>query len=498
MNESTTEYDKELLDILTEEFTINELIKDRTFTITSKILKSLDLTRIFQALEHKELYNGLFDQVDCVSISAACSHNYTENELIFLDIKTGIDIKECDSREKILIKTLYEQIQEKNIDNITTEDLISFVNNARNEAKSSDDMPMQYIHALRVLVNFNFKLFDEKYSILVDKFKELYAMQTVHSEIYHLAQEPDLHFYMVKVTGKNADMWYKYVKNEGSILPMNRQAGIKGFIPSLHYHDQDLTETYVAFVSNSTCSDYNIIDKESIEMFVTMMTSENAHFTSHIGISRSESYQGQFHKNLAVQLHSFIAKATLMLHGNKEYMITVPAANMREILIKSFADNDKNSKIFIGDNYTKYSEESLESLMNTHEAMVAAKYNENSRMRFEYEQNIISIQLLKQKELLDKKETEMPIIVEKTAGRDSKLFILSAQNGAILNNLTATDITGEYAWFFKNPYLIRGSFGPDPLVTCELDTLSNLYQANSPIEYQEKMEMIGDVNVFCD
>ncbi|WP_341761539.1 hypothetical protein [Candidatus Tisiphia endosymbiont of Thecophora atra] len=336
------------------------------------------------------------------------------------------------------------------------------------------------------------------HSNLKDKLKSIYESQEVKSEIYHLQQEY-LHFYMVKVTEKNCDMWNEYAVNQRQNSKnyytthtgiQKADIGITGFLPSLRYHDQYLTETYVAFVANKIWQDHNKIDQESIEMFVSMMTSKNAHFTGHVGIARAASYNGEFHKNLSTNLHSFIAKATLEHHLDKEYMITVPASHMRTILIKSFEDN---SKIFIGDNNIQYSEEPLESLINTHEAMVIAGYNKSNRMSLEYNLHLLSIHLLKQQALLEQENTKMPLEVKEGNGyKKYESFKLSAQNGIILNDLTAKDMEGEYAWFFKSPYLFHNSSTQEPIITCDLKTLADFLPASTELEYQSSVELIGD------
>lgn len=229
------------------------------------------------------------------------------------------------------------------------------------------------------------------------------------------------------------------------------------------------------------------------QLFVSMMTSKNAHFTGHVGIARAASYKGEFHKNLSTNLHSFIAKATLEHHPDKEYMITVPASHMRTILIKSFEDNGKNSKIFIGDNYTEYSKKPLESLINTHEAMVAAGYNKTDRMRYEYDQNLLSVHLSKQQALLEQENTKMPLEVKKGNGyKNYESFKLSAQNDIILNDLTAKDMEKEYAWFFKSPYLFRNSSTQEPTITCDLKTLADVLPTSTELEYQSNVELIDD------
>lgn len=111
-------------------------------------------------------------------------------------------------------------------------------------------------------------------------------------------------------------MWIKYATDEknaskeyqgDNVVIKRAYNGPVAFIPSIRYHDQNYV--WVAFVSDKQ-QDINNIDPTSIEMSVTMMTSEHAHFTSHIGISRGISYIGIPHKISHV---SFIVLLLLQL-----------------------------------------------------------------------------------------------------------------------------------------------------------------------------------------
>ena len=106
---------------------------------------------------------------------------------------------------------------------------------------------------------------------------------------------------------------------------------------------------WVGFISDKVLSHPDEINKESIEMFVTMLTSENSSFTSHSGISRCLTYKGPIHKNISTSLHSFIGNVTQKHYlDQKKYMITCPIIQMTEFLIKSFEERNLSSSIYVG------------------------------------------------------------------------------------------------------------------------------------------------------
>lgn len=111
-------------------------------------------------------------------------------------------IPEKNSQRKLLIKALYNQIKEKNVNNLTQEELDQFVKNACHEAKSTESFPVNHIQALRILSKFDFSEINENYSCINESLTKLYLKQQITFEHYHLQQEEGLHFYMVKITGK--------------------------------------------------------------------------------------------------------------------------------------------------------------------------------------------------------------------------------------------------------------------------------------------------------
>ncbi|KJV78339.1 hypothetical protein RMAECT_0817 [Rickettsia rhipicephali str. Ect] len=54
---------------------------------------------------------------------------------------------------------------------------------------------------------------------------------------------------------------------------------LEEFKNSIEYHDQDLTDVYVVFTYNKAWEQKSSIDIPSVEMIITMTTSQNANFT---------------------------------------------------------------------------------------------------------------------------------------------------------------------------------------------------------------------------
>ena len=356
----------------------------QTIDIT-ELIKKVSFDSIVHALIHRDEYEGFLDRVVGLTLQLRLENsnidnfrnfvlalhqnipcniafikiknenlNHTPNDIIFdhmilpdimyLRLKTGISIKykfvnSC-LRSKKLINSFYQLIKFK--DGFQEEEINELVKISCDDAESSDGMSMRIEQALRTLLTINWEEINERYSYVSHILRKIYTEQTVKSEIYHLNIDDILYFYMVKVTGKNAYMWKEYALKQRELSEKyigedysikKSDFGIKGFLPSIYYHDQDVTETWVAFVSNKFWENYNQIDYSSIEMFISMMTSKNARFTGHVGITRAVSYTGQKHQELSCYLHAFLAQVTLIHYmGEKKYMINVPAARMREIL----------------------------------------------------------------------------------------------------------------------------------------------------------------------
>lgn len=413
--------------------------------------------------------------------------------------------------QQILITKFYEQLKGSTI--FSKKNLLKFVKNACVEVKSTDGFSMNSTRGLRLLSKFDWKKINKKYFYLTKSLRDLYAMEKINSELYYLKQEEDLYFYMVKITGKNANMWQEYAlkqrnlaaKYQGTDMAIKKaDKGIKGFLPSLDYHDHNFTETWVSFVSNKPWINQSKIDYTAIEMFVSMMTSEHAHFTGHIGITRTVSYNGIKHGDLACSLHSFIAQVTLKNYKNKEYMINVPASRMREIIIKKLTDKGKFFDIYIGDNFSdiylgdtliEYKEKSLESLLKKREIMKLRGDDRSDHTLSSYEENELLISLLLQKKYLEEGKMYIPLKIQKQSDNNKILsFILFSKNGKKLNDLTQKEMSGEFAWFFETPWFVQNL--RQPLLTINLQSLAELVHFNNPIEHKVTTEIIGNIEML--
>jgi len=502
------------------------LIKNNNIVVP-RTLKTIDLQDIYHALQNEEISLELakstinisdcqnanqvkdfirsFDNASFKPQSIEVQFSlFSENQMIALAIKTGInvynDIIQGQPRKKILIEKLYKLLKENNLE-LEQEKLIKFVEIACQDAKSTDGLAMQYIQALRILSTFDFSEIDGGCSTLQSKFKELYSQQEVKSEVHHLQKAEDLHFYMVKVTGINANEWRAFSKlqfEEIKYSPLRDKLsiGLNAFSPSIGYHDQDLTDTYVAFISNKPWNKGEKINPTSVEMLVTMMTSEHAHFISHAGISRTATYKGNEHKNTSVQLHSFIAACAKDIYGEqKEYMITPPAIQMRDIIINAFAKNKASDKIYIGHQDTpipKHPVNILEALADHYkeirdEHFKAGRLTEGNQK--DYINTFLDLNLSKQKVALGEKKVPIKLVNSSEGGPG---FILYGKNGEMLHNLTSKDMEGEFAWFCKSKYLLSNQSNNEPLLTCDLDTLAKLATPAGSIEHDAYIETIGD------
>ena len=170
---------------------------------------------------------------------------------------------------------------------------------------------------------------------------------------YHYQESDDLHFYMTQVTADNYEAWKEYAEEKSkkslkkglSVAQENIEIGLKAFTPSLEYYGHEGTEVYVVYAANTELSDPTIPSRpESIEMFVSSMTSKGAPFMSNTGITRAQAYEGIKHSELSMKLHGFAAKIMHMIHPDIHYMINAPVPKMLEIAVNSYANPfDKNA-----------------------------------------------------------------------------------------------------------------------------------------------------------
>jgi len=128
--------------------------------------------------------------------------------------------------------------------------------------------------------------------------------------------------------------------------------GISSFNYSLELYNKIKSDIWISYVSRNK-EIYKTRNKNEIEMCVTVLMNKEDIITTHIGIYRNYKYfnnEKNPHKNLAIELHKFSGMISDHIYGNKKYMITNPADNMRDILIKYFTNNKLEDKIWLGDN----------------------------------------------------------------------------------------------------------------------------------------------------
>ena len=88
-------------------------------------------------------------------------------------------------------------------------------------------------------------------------------------------------------------------------------------------------------------------------MVVSVFMSETAPVTTHMGIFRNNESMGnkkaydEAHKNLAIELQSFAAKASKLTQGEKYIMVTTPLDVMRKMMLSSLSG--KPNQIWVGD-----------------------------------------------------------------------------------------------------------------------------------------------------
>lgn len=121
--------------------------------------------------------------------------------------------------------------------------------------------------------------------------------------------------------------------------------------------DKEKTELaeYITILPSNTKMEYDEdLYDPTIEMFVSVVTTEEAPMVTHMGITRSFNYLFRamdkvklLHTGISLDLHSFAALIMTKKYKNKLYMMTTPVPMMRDIFLKYFP------KGFIGDSFSK-------------------------------------------------------------------------------------------------------------------------------------------------
>ena len=296
-----------LIDVLTHNTEIkNKISNCKKITISSAADSCQSLNKLIDFinfLKNDELLSK-------PNIEISCMMNL--HDQIIIAIKTGVKIIDKLNVLAInkyqLLKNIWNKLENENFDENSLKPII---NEVIEEIKNSQKINLNYHNCLRTLSEFEWSKLSQNHAELNISFKNLFKQEQVKSQYYHYKKEDDLHFYMVKVTEKNAHSWKEFTNKQFSLDKLCKyRDGLIAFKPSLNFFDYDKTDVWVAFIANQEL-DLDQINYPSIEMYVSMLTSENAIFTSHSGVSRCPSYSGTSHNKISADLHSFIANVTL-------------------------------------------------------------------------------------------------------------------------------------------------------------------------------------------
>jgi hypothetical protein len=309
------------------------------------------------------------------------------------------------------------------------------------------------------------------------------AASQIPSALYSMQEADDVYFNMTRVTDENKQKWSElasWVHHRSS-----RPEGAAGFLSALKYYNNTSTEVWVAFASDKPAADANDVNQDSIEMFVTVTTSEHSSFTGHMGITRSGYFpQYKQHKNISTKLHAFAAKFMLEQHPEKLYEINVPTPIMQEIIIKKFEDKGLVNKVFIGDNITQPTSTSIEENRKYYEMLKQRVEELGDRapdkiIRAMHER-LMNIHLLEQKFAAEKGEKYLPIEIR---GWDWD-FVVKDEHNQIVQTITKEQQKDEFAWFFGPGFQFTNVRGFDnlQLLTCDLHALADLGELHGEIQ----------------
>lgn len=190
------------------------------------------------------------------------------------------------------------------------------------------------------------------------------GVEKLTDDLYVGKVNDDFYLGMERVTDDNIAGWLAFAHDQ--LVVGCRKKDLK-YLPSIDgseffeqvLHDYDdaviapYHELWVAYASSvPVVGLFNIEDAAFIDMFVTVITTQDALLTSHMGISRTwqaaqaiEEGTRTKHADQSIHLHSFAAKVMRLRDHRKMYMLTVPVPSMRAILIAKLPA----LSVFVGD-----------------------------------------------------------------------------------------------------------------------------------------------------
>ena len=208
--------------------------------------------------------------------------------------------------------------------------------------------------------------------------------QRLRDGLYTMKVEEDLYLSMERVSSESDCQWWKEYQllqeqhidslkcslsdeHKGSLEYAQRlpfQKAIKEANDPLHNFGNSLAvsdrrkQVWVCYATHTPVSQNGVIDKQSIEMAMAVITDSEAPFTTHMGIARSmyQIHEGlPTHRGLAMKLHSLAAEVMLTEDPRKAYMITTPLKAMMDIFKCSLPPE----AIGVGDSLTRQETEGL-------------------------------------------------------------------------------------------------------------------------------------------
>ncbi|MDX1924160.1 MAG: hypothetical protein SFT91_02905 [Rickettsiaceae bacterium] len=297
-----------------------------------------------------------------------------------------------------------------------------------------------------------------------------------NNEIFHQQDQEVYHWYMARVSEDNRRIWLKWCKEQ----PYDMGSG--GLALSLllppRLKEPDNFKLFVVYSSDLVNVCPSLPYEGHIEIACSVMTSNYAPVSTHMGIFRVASYAGEEHPKLSMKLHSFAAKC---LH-DKTYMITSPVGLMRYVMYKDVIKNSENFSWF-GVEYREYIREYVqegsieeEIIAGEKELSAAITRSQEKNDRESHKVKLHTINLLKanQELLLAKGKTFCPFELDE----ENNTITIYDKNGAICTS-TMEETYGDLSWLFTHNYMLDHK----SWLTLKIDDLAAFSGSSMPIEH---------------
>ena len=234
------------------------------------------------------------------------------------------------------------------------------------------------------------------------------------------SSKPDLTFVMERVSDENIKDWQHYATEQSNNQSFKIAAEydrsfngdgsghFKKVLSETSYRDNEIWIAYITTQQNpnytskkfynyeSECSFITHIKRkvdpsrripdyctqgQNILMFVTITSSPSALITSHMGISKTAEaiINGNEHKGISMDIHSFGAQVMLLRNPNRRFMVNAPVAVMEKIIEKNLPKN----AVFIGER------SETEKMFSLKDATLETLLNSPEKEKFEEDLKIL-------------------------------------------------------------------------------------------------------------